>query len=179
MTNLAPVNQKFILHWGEMGTRWGINRTVAQIHALLFLSDKPLPADEIAQTLGIARSNTSTSLRELQNWGIVRIVHVIGDRRDHFESIKDVFAMFRVIARERKKREIEPTLRVLRDCIEEAGKPKAAAPHTREQLTELLNFFEIATNAYEKMEKLPTPAILKVAKLGDKALKLLGIAAPA
>lgn len=179
MTNLAPVNQKFILHWGEMGTRWGINRTVAQIHALLFLSDKPLPADEIAQTLGIARSNTSTSLRELQNWGIVRIVHVLGDRRDHFESMKDVFAMFRVIARERKKREIEPTLRVLRDCIEEAGKPKAAAPHTREQLTELLNFFEIATNAYEKMEKLPTPAILKVAKLGDKALKLLGIAAPA
>jgi DNA-binding transcriptional regulator GbsR (MarR family) len=178
MTDLAPVNQKFILHWGEMGTRWGINRTVAQIHALLFLSDKPLPADEIAQTLGIARSNVSTSLRELQNWGIVRIVHVIGDRRDHFESMKDVFAMFRVIARERKKREIEPTLRVLRDCIEEAGKPKAAAPHTREQLTELLNFFEIATNAYEKMEKLPTPAILKVAKLGDKALKLLGIAAP-
>ena len=179
MTNLAPVNQKFILHWGEMGTRWGINRTVAQIHALLFLSDNPLPADEIAQTLGIARSNTSTSLRELQNWGIVRIVHLIGDRRDHFESMKDVFAMFRVIARERKKREIEPTLRVLRDCIEEAGKPKAAGPHTREQLTELLNFFEIATNAYEKMEKLPTPAILKVARLGDKALKLLGIAAPA
>jgi DNA-binding transcriptional regulator GbsR (MarR family) len=179
MTNLAPVNQKFILHWGEMGTRWGINRTVAQIHALLFLSDKPLPADEIAQTLGIARSNTSTSLRELQNWGIVRIVHVLGDRRDHFESMKDVFAMFRVIARERKKREIEPTVRVLRDCIEEAGKPKAAAPHTREQLTELLNFFEIATNAYEKMEKLPTPAILKVARLGDKALKLLGISAPA
>ena len=106
MTNLAPVNQKFILHWGEMGTRWGINRTVAQIHALLFLSEKPLPADEIAQTLGIARSNVSTSLRELQNWGIVRIVHVLGDRRDHFESMKDVFAMFRVIARERKKREI-------------------------------------------------------------------------
>jgi len=179
MTTLAPVNQKFILHWGEMGTRWGINRTVAQIHALLFLSEKPLPADEIAQTLGIARSNTSTSLRELQNWGIVRIVHVLGDRRDHFESMKDVFAMFRVIARERKKREIEPTIRVLRDCIEEAGKPKAAAPHTREQLTDLLNFFEIATNAYEKMEKLPTPAILKVAKLGDKALKLLGIAVPA
>lgn len=179
MTNLAPVNQKFILHWGEMGTRWGINRTVAQIHALLFLSEKPLPADEIAQTLGIARSNVSTSLRELQNWGIVRIVHVLGDRRDHFESMKDVFAMFRVIARERKKREIEPTLRVLRDCIEEAGKPKAAAPHTREQLTDLLDFFEIATNAYEKMEKLPTAAILKVAKLGDKALKLLGIAAPA
>src|SRR5207247_10425532 len=99
------------------------------MHALLFLSEKPLPADEIAKTPGLARSNISTSLRELQNWGIVRVVHVIGDRRDHFESMKDVFAMFRVIARERKRREIQPTLRVLRDCVAEAGKPKAAAPY--------------------------------------------------
>jgi DNA-binding transcriptional regulator GbsR (MarR family) len=158
-----------------MGTRWGINRTVAQIHALLFLSEKPLPADEIAQTLGIARSNVSTSLRELQNWGIVKIVHVMGDRRDHFESMKDVFAMFRVIARERKKREIEPTLRILRDCINESSKPKSAAPYTRDRLTELLGFFEIATSAYEQMEKLPTPAVLKLAKLGDKAFKILGV----
>jgi DNA-binding transcriptional regulator GbsR (MarR family) len=179
MTNLSPVAQKFVLHWGEMGTRWGINRTVAQIHALLFLSEKPLPADQIAQTLGIARSNVSTSLRELQNWGIVRIVHVMGDRRDHFESMKDVFAMFRVIARERKKREIEPTLRVLRDCIDESSKAKSAAPYTRDRLAELLNFFEIATTAYDRMEKLPTPAVLKLAKLGDKAFKLLGIGAAA
>ena len=179
MKDLPPVTQKFILHWGEMGTRWGINRTVAQVHALLFLSDKPLPADEIAKTLGVARSNISTSLRELQNWGIVRIVHLAGDRRDHFESMKDVFAMFRVIARERKRREIEPTLRVLRDCMAEAGKPKAAAPYTRERLADLVNFFEIATTAYEQMEKLPTPAVLKLAKLGDKAFKLLGIGAAA
>ncbi len=178
MTNLSPVAQKFILHWGEMGTRWGINRTVAQVHALLFLSDKPLPADEIAKTLGVARSNISTSLRELQNWGIVRVIHLAGDRRDHFESMKDVFAMFRVIARERKKREIEPTLRVLRDCIDESGKSKSA-PSTRERLAELLNFFEIATTAYDRMEKLPTPAVLKLAKLGDKAFRLLGIGAAA
>jgi DNA-binding transcriptional regulator GbsR (MarR family) len=177
MKDLPPITQKFVLHWGEMGTRWGINRTVAQVHALLFLSEKPLPADEIAKTLGVARSNISTSLRELQNWGIVRIVHVIGDRRDHFESMKDVFAMFRVIARERKRREIEPTLRVLRDCVAEAGKPKAAAPYTRERLADLVNFFEIATTAYEQMEKLPTPAVLKLARLGDKAFKLLGIGA--
>src|SRR6266576_784520 len=131
MKDLPPVAQKFILHWGEMGTRWGINRTVAQVHALLFLSEKPLPADEIAKTLGVARSNISNSLRELQNWGIVRVVHVVADRRDHFESMKDVFAMFRVIARERKKREIEPTLRVLRACIDESGKSKSAAPDTR------------------------------------------------
>jgi len=175
MKNLPPVAQKFILHWGEMGTRWGINRTVAQVHALLFLSEQPLPAEAIAETLGVARSNISTSLRELQNWGIVRVVHVLGDRRDHFESMKDVFAMFRVIARERKKREIEPTVRVLRDCISEASKPKAAGPYTRERLAELLNFFDIATNAYDQMENLPTPAVLKLARMGDKAFKLLGI----
>src|SRR5262252_10601768 len=87
-TSLTPVAQKFILHWGEMGTKWGINRTVAQVHALLFLSPKPLPADAISETLSVARSNVSTSLRELQGWGIVRVVHVLGDRRDHFESIK-------------------------------------------------------------------------------------------
>src|SRR6266513_3966197 len=117
MKKLSPVAQKFVLHWGEMGTRWGINRTVAQIHALLFLSKKPLPADEIAQTLRIARSNVSNSLRELQNWGIVRVVHVMGDRRDHFESMKDVFQMFRGISRERKRRELDPTAELLRDCI--------------------------------------------------------------
>src|SRR2546421_12749615 len=175
MKDLPPLTQKFILHWGEMGTRWGINRTVAQVHALLFLSEKPLPADEIAQTLGVARSNISNSLRELQNWGIVRVVHVIGDRRDHFESMKDVFAMFRIIARERKKREIEPTLRVLRQCIEESGKPKAADAYTRARLGDLMNFFAVATNSYEQLEKLPTPAVLKMSKLGSKAFKLLGV----
>jgi DNA-binding transcriptional regulator GbsR (MarR family) len=175
MKDLPLVAQKFILHWGEMGTRWGINRTVAQVHALLLLSAKPLPADEIAHTLGVARSNMSTSLRELQNWGIVQVVHVIGDRRDHFASVKDVFAMFRIIARERKKREIEPTLRVLRDCLEESGKPKAADAYTLDRLGNLMNFFEVATNAYDQLEKLPTPAVLKLAKLGDKAFKLLGV----
>jgi DNA-binding transcriptional regulator GbsR (MarR family) len=175
MKALPLVAQKFILHWGEMGIRWGINRTVAQVHALLFLSENPLPAEEIANILGVARSNISTSLRELQNWGIIRVVHVIGDRRDHFVSLKDVFAMFRIIARERKKREIEPTLRVLRDCIEESGKPKAADAYTRERLGDLMNFFEVATNAYDQLEKLPTPAVLKLAKLGDKAFKLLGV----
>jgi len=176
MANLNPVAQKFILHWGEMGTRWGINRTVAQVHALLVLSEKPLPADEIAETLGIARSNTSTSLRELQNWGIVKIVHVLGDRRDHFASLQDVFAMFRTIAHQRKKREIDPTVHVLRDCLAEADKTKTANPHIRSRLSELLEFFELAGSAYERLEKLPTPAVLKIARLGDRALKLVGVA---
>jgi len=175
MTRLSPTTRKFVLHWGEMGTRWGINRTVAQIHALLFLSKKPLPADEIVQALGIARSNVSNSLRELQNWGIVRVVHILGDRRDHFESMKDVFEMFRVIARERKKREIDPTVQMLRQSIGEMNRRKAADPYTRDRLIDLLNFFELANSAYAQMEALPKPALLKLAKLGDKALKLLGI----
>src|SRR5437762_9727781 len=132
MRTLSPIAQKFVLHWGEMGTRWGINRTVAQIHALLFLSKKSLPAEEIAQTLGIARSNVSNSLRELQNWGIVRVFHILGDRRDHFQSMKDVFEMFRVIARERKKREIDPTVQMLRQSIDQINKQKAADPYTRD-----------------------------------------------
>src|SRR5258705_11671427 len=122
MTKLSPVQQKFILHWEQMGPRWGINRTVAQIHALLFISPKPLYAEEIAATLGVARSNVSTSLRELQGWGIVKLVHVLGDKRDHFESMKEVWDMFRVVLDERKRREIDPTLKVLRDCIAESDR---------------------------------------------------------
>src|SRR5499433_4399639 len=99
---LAPVEEKFILHWGEMGTKWGINRTVAQVHALLYLAAKPLPADVISSTLAVARSNVSTSLRELQGWGIVRVVYVLGDRRDHFVTLKDVWEIFRIVAEERK-----------------------------------------------------------------------------
>jgi DNA-binding transcriptional regulator GbsR (MarR family) len=176
MKNLTPAAQTFILHWGEMGTRWGINRTVAQVHALLFISKDPLPADVIAETLDIARSNASTSLRELQNWGIVRVVHVLGDRRDHFESMKDVFEMFRVIARERKRREIDPTAGVLRECIAQtAVKPADAYAH--ERLVELLTFFELAEAAHTQMERLPTTALVKLARLGDKTLRLLGVKA--
>jgi DNA-binding transcriptional regulator GbsR (MarR family) len=175
MTKLSSTAQKFVLHWGEMGTRWGINRTVAQIHALLLLSKKPLPADEIARSLGIARSNVSNSLRELQNWRIVRVLHVMGDRRDHFESMKDVFEMFRVIARERKKREIDPTIEMLRRSIAEINREKESDPYARNRLTDLLQFFELAESAYAQMEALPTTALLKLAKLRDKAFKLLGI----
>src|SRR6266436_5543490 len=125
MFTLSPVQQKFILHWGEMGTRWGINRTVAQVHALLYISARPLCADEIVDALSVARSNVSTSLKELQGWGIIRVVHVIGDRRDHFESLRDVFEIFRIIIEQRKKREIDPTLALLRECVEEAERAKS------------------------------------------------------
>src|SRR5438270_13385149 len=104
---LSPIEQRFVLHWGEMGTRWGINRTVAQVHALRFLSPKPLHAEEIANTLEVARSNVSTSLRELQGWGIGCVAHVLGDRREHFESVKDAWEISGTIAEERKRRPID------------------------------------------------------------------------
>src|ERR1051325_7771851 len=130
---LSAVEQKFVLHWGEMGARWGINRTVAQIHALLFISPRPLNADDIVDALGVARSNVSTSLKELQGWGIVKLTHVLGDKRDHFESLKDVWELFRIVMDERKKREFDPTMRVLRECIAEAAKDKSTGPYAQER----------------------------------------------
>lgn len=173
-TALTPIRQKFILHWGEMGARWGINRTVAQIHALLYLSDKPLNAEEIATTLGVARSNVSNSLRELQGWGIVRITHILGDRRDHFESMKDVWEMFRIIVDERKKREADPVLTMLREAATEAKKPGAADAYTRERLADMLQFFELMASWVEQTRKLPTPAVIRMVKMGDKVAKMLG-----
>src|SRR5437763_7001210 len=110
MAELSPVRKAFILHWGEMGRRWGINRTVAQVHALLQLAPRPLTAEEIAETLNVARSNVSTSIRELQSWGLVQAAHVLGDRRAHYVALGDVWEMFRIIVDQRKKREIDPTL---------------------------------------------------------------------
>lgn len=175
MPKLGPVQQKFILHWGEMGTRWGINRTVAQIHALLYLSPKPLNAEEIAETLAVARSNVSTSLKELQGWGIVKLVHVLGDKRDHFESMKDVWEMFRVVLDERKRREIDPTMRILRECIADAEKAKETDKYTEERLRELHDFFDTTTAWYLQVRQWPTSAMVKFVKLGDKVLKVLGV----
>ncbi len=175
MKDLSTVAQSFILHWGEMGTRWGINRTVAQIHALLFIAENPLNAEHICETLGVARSNVSNSLKELQNWGIVKVVHLADDRRDHFESMKDVYEMFRVIAAERKRREIDPTLRVLRECVEEADDDKDAEAFTKERIGQLLEFFEVATNFYDKANKMPTKSAVKAFKMSDKMFKMLGL----
>jgi DNA-binding transcriptional regulator GbsR (MarR family) len=173
MTKLSPTAQRFVLHWGEMGTRWGINRTVAQIHALLYLSKAPLHAEDICERLGLARSNVSTSLRELQNWGIVRIVHLPGDRRDHFESMKNVAEMFRVIAAERKRREVDPTLVLLRETVREAKAEREDA-YTQERLGEMLEFFELAASFYAKANRLPTQAMLKALRAGDKFFKTVG-----
>jgi DNA-binding transcriptional regulator GbsR (MarR family) len=174
IVDLTPIQRKFIVHWGEMGARWGINRTVAQIHALLYLSPRPLNAEEIAATLGVARSNVSSSLRELQGWRIVRVSHILGDRRDHFESLKDVWEMFRIIVDERKKREADPTVAVLRELDAEARSAKAADAYTRERLAAMREFFEQMTTWAEQMKKLPTPAVVRIVKMGDRLARLLG-----
>lgn len=176
MTELPPFAQHFILHWGEMGTKWGINRTVAQTHALLFISESPLNAEEICERLGVARSNVSNSLKELQNWNIVKVVHLPGDRRDHFESIKDVYELFRIIAAERKRREIDPTLTNLRNCADEAAQSDAPeGDYAKQRLDELLGFFELVSDFYTKMDKLPTQSAVKAIRMGDKIAKTLGL----
>ncbi len=176
MADLTPTAERFILHWGEMGTRWGINRTVAQIHALLFLSPEPLNAEQIAETLSVARSNVSNSLHELQGWGIVKVVHVMGDRRDHYESMKDVWEMFQIILDERKKRETDPTLEVLRELTASAKKSGAKDAYTHERLRDMLGFFEATTTWYTQMRRLPTGSLIKFIKMGDKIRKVLGFA---
>ena len=172
---LTPVEQKFILHWGEMGTRWGINRTVAQVHALLFVSQKPLHAEDIAGTLAVARSNVSTSLRELQGWRIVRVVHVLGDRRDHFESLKDVWEIFRIVSEERKRREIDPTLALLRECVNEFD-PKTE-PFARQKIKTTLDFLELLNRWHDEMKGVPVPLLVTLLRMGGKVQKFLRKAA--
>lgn len=174
MNDLTPPARRFILHWGEMGTRWGVNRTVAQIHALLYLSERPLNAEEIAETLSIARSNVSNSLRELQGWGIVRVVHMLGDRRDHFESLADVWQMFQIILAERKKREIDPTLAMLEECVTEARGDRATSAHVRSRLEAMLDFFQTSTAWYESVRRLPQSAMAAVFKAGKGVQRLTG-----
>lgn len=158
-----------------MGTRWGINRTVAQVHALLFISPKPINAEEIADTLSVARSNVSNSLRELQGWGIVRVVHVLGDRRDHFESVKDVWEIFRIVAEERKRREIDPTIRVLQECVEELCGTDRADRYPAERLGSMLEFLTVTSGLFEEVVRMPASALKGLAKLRGKMFGLLGV----
>jgi DNA-binding transcriptional regulator GbsR (MarR family) len=169
---LTPAKEKFILHWGEMGTKWGINRTVAQVHALLHVSGKPLNAEDITETLGVARSNVSTSLKELQGWGIVKVVHVMGDRRDHFESVHDVWTLFQIIMDERKRREMDPTVAALKECVEAArGENDELA--TR-RLSELADFVETMSTWYTQVRRLPPSGWKQLARMGGALGKLLG-----
>lgn len=173
--DLTPVTRKFVLHWGEMGTRWGVSRTVAQIHALLYLAEKPLNAEEISDTLSVARSNVSTSLKELQAWGLIKVSHAMGDRRDHFEAIQDITQLFRVIVEERKRREIDPTLALLRECVAESDAKTGA--HAREKIRSTLEFLEMVNKWYEDMKGLPLPLLLSLLRMGNKVQSFLKKAA--
>lgn len=177
LNQLSNAERRFVLHWGEMGTKWGINRTVAQVHALLFLAPEPLNAEQIQEALAVARSNVSTSLKELQGWGIVRMVHLPGDRRDHFESLKDVWEMFRIVLDERKRREIDPTLVVLRECIAEAEKDKATSDYSQDRLREMHGFLNTTMGWYASFRGWPTSVLTRFFAMGDKARKLLGLGA--
>ncbi len=169
---LTPVTERFVLHWGEMGSRWGVNRTVSQIHALLFIQGRPMPADEIADTLGVARSNVSTSLRELQNWNLVRVVHLLGDRRDHFETSGDVWELFRTIVRERKAREFEPTVALLRDCLTHPELAREGAL-AHQRLRETLVLTETLSGWADEMLRLPPETLMKILKLGARIQTLI------
>lgn len=171
---LSPTMQKFILHWGEMGSRWGVNRTVAQIHALLYLSNTPLNAEQISDTLGVARSNVSTSLKELQSWRLVKISHQLGDRRDYFDAHKDVWEIFFIIMEERKKRELDPTLTTLRECVLDAENDRQTPAETRARIQQTLAFLEESTAWFDQVKRLERSTLLKLLRLGGKIQGLLG-----
>ena len=170
---MTPAVEKYVLHWGEMGTRWGTNRTVAQIQALLYLSPTPLRADEIVELLSVARSNVSTSIRELQSYGLVRMTHVLGDRRDYFESLHDVWELFRVIIEQRKNRELNPTLTMLRACAAEVATEDDTDPVTKERVQNMLTFVESTSQWYEEISDIPTSTLTKLMGLGKKITKLV------
>ena len=170
---LSPAVEKYVLHWGEMGTRWGTNRTVAQIQALLYLSPEPLRADQIVDALSVARSNVSTSIRELQSYQLVRMTHVLGDRRDYFESLHDVWELFRVIIEQRKQRELNPTLSMLRTAAEEVELEKDTDPVTKERIRNMLAFVETTSDWYEQISDIPSSTLTKLMKLGKSITKLV------
>jgi DNA-binding transcriptional regulator GbsR (MarR family) len=170
---LSPAVEKYVLHWGEMGTRWGTNRTVAQIQALLYLSPKPMRADEIVDILSVARSNVSTSIRELQSYGLVRMTHILGDRRDYFESLSDVWELFRVIIEQRKQRELNPTLSMLKICAIEVEAESGTDEVTKERIRNMLKFVTTTSNWYEQIQKVPTSTLQKLMKLGSGITKFL------
>lgn len=171
---LTPSIERFVLHWGEMGGRWGVNRSVSQIHALLYLAGEPLTAEEIAETLSLARSNVSNSLRELQSWELIEITHIMGDRRDHFRAKTDIWEMLTVIMDGRKKREIDPTVAVLNRCVADAHKDAATPKDAEARMTEMLAFLTELSGWYEKIRAVPAPTLMKLMRMGSKVAKLVG-----
>jgi DNA-binding transcriptional regulator GbsR (MarR family) len=173
-----PEIEAFILHWGEMGTHWGVNRSVAQIHALLYLSDRPLHAEEISDSLRLARSNVSTALKELQAYGIVRRSHVAGDRRDHFVAETDLWDMLMRISAERKRREIDPTLEFLAELKQRIELRENFPPHIRDRIGRMHEFIGTLAGWYDQMRRLPKPTLVALMKLGAKVARFVGAKPP-
>ena len=167
--------ERFILHWGEMGNQWGVNRSVAQIHALLYVSERPLTAEEISDTLGMARSNVSNSIKELTGWKLIRKVPVMGDRRDHFEAETDLLVMVSRIAEGRKEREIDPAAAALRACMADAEGDPRVSKVARERLAELQRFVDTLNTWYEQMLRVPPGKIMALIKMGSKVVNLLSL----
>lgn len=172
---LAPAVERFILHWGDMGGQWGVNRSVAQIHALLYLAERPLNAEEIAERLGIARSNVSNSLKELLGWKLIRRVPLLADRRDHYQAEIDLWEMVTRIAQGRKEREIDPAAAALRACLAETKTDAAISPVALKRLGEMSAFLETVDRWYEQMLSVPAPKIMALMRMGSKVANLLGM----
>ena len=169
---LKPIAERFVLHWGEMGSRWGVNRTVAQIHALLYLAGRPMDAEEITTTLGVARSNVSNSLKELQSWSLIRVVHLKGDRRDHFETSTDVWELFKLIVAGRRQREIDPTAVALKECLQNPAIDEEDEG-TRERIEETLRFIEIMSALAEEMLRYKPETLMKTLGMSAKISKAI------
>jgi len=169
---LSNTAHRFVLHWGEMGSLWGVNRTVAQIHALLYFHGKPLHAEAISETLSVARSNVSTSLKELQNWNLIRVTHVLGDRRDYFETSLDVWELFRTIVRERREREFEPTVRLLAELTEDQSFANEA-PDAQDRVRETLALMRTLGAWSEEMLRLSPTTLQRMLKMGASVQKFV------
>src|SRR5262245_36905792 len=169
----GALGARFVLHWGEMGSRWGVNRTMSQMHALLFLLGRPMPAEEIADLLQVARSNVSTSLRELLNWKLVRVVHVMGDRRDFYETAQDPWELMRTIVRERKAREFDPTVTTLRELTEDPAFARQD-PGAQKRMRDTLTLMQSLSSWADRMLGVETWTVSKVVRLGAKVRSLIG-----
>ena len=170
---LTPTMTRVILHWGEMGAKWGVNRTVAQIHALLYLAGTAMAADEIAETLDVARSNVSTSLKELQAWGLVKVSHVLGDRREQFSTSQDVWSLFKTILDERKRREFDPTVELLRSCLAAAEGDKDTSAAVRQRIEQIHEFMLQVSRWYDDVRTIPQGPLLQLMRLGAKVVRTL------
>lgn len=168
-----PEARAFILHWGEMGSQWGVNRSVAQVHALLYLSARPLHAEEICEALSLARSNVSNGLKELQSYQIVRRVHIEGDRRDHFVADTDLWDMLMKITAERKRREIDPTIQLLGELAESLERRSDVPPHVRERIGRMHEFIGTLANWYADVRRLPKATLVALMKLGGRVARFL------